>query len=236
MCPNPVMIHRVVARKSAAPGLFARPRRALAAGLMLLSPALPAAEGWYANAVFGLASQSDQSFEWSDASTRQRSDAQLDSGALAGGALGWEFGNGWRVEGEFVYQSVDSESTGFVAPAPRGTGNFASTALAINALYSVDWWGSPKARTHFGAGWVRLTEVDVDFETPAGERSYSGSGNGFQLLAGVRYDLGERWFLDAGLRWLRATTLDLDAETNARERIRTDYTPWAVTLGLGWRF
>jgi opacity protein-like surface antigen len=206
----------------------------LAAGA---SGSIHAAEpGPYATALFGLASQSDQALDFSGAGPAQSADASLDRGGLAGGALGWEFGNGWRLEGEFAYQSVDSDVSGFAGPAPNGSGNFASTSVAINAIYGFDLFGSPRTTTYIGAGLVRLTEVDVDFDTPAGERSYSGSGNGFQLLFGARYALGERWYLDAGLRWLRASSLELDAEDRAVGRIDADYEPWAVTVGIGWRF
>lgn len=201
------------------------------------SGAVHAAEpGPYASALFGLASQSDQALDFSGAGPAQTADASLDRGVLSGGALGWDFGNGWRLEGEFAYQSVDSEVSGFAAPASNGSGNFASTSVALNAIYGFDLFGSPRTTTYIGAGVVRLTEVDVDFETSAGERSYSSSGSGFQVLFGARYALGERWFLDAGLRWLRASSLELDGEDGAAGRIEADYEPWAATVGIGWRF
>lgn len=192
--------------------------------------------GAYATATFGLANQSDQAFEFSGAGPSQSADAALDRGGLAGGAIGWDFGTGWRVEGEFAYQSVDSDVTGFAAPAPGGSGNYASTSVALNALYHFDLFGSPRTTTYVGAGLVRLTEVDIDFDGGTGERSYSGSGNGFQLLFGARYQLGERWYLDAGLRWLRASSLELDGEDGTLGRLEADYEPWAATVGIGWRF
>jgi opacity protein-like surface antigen len=201
------------------------------------SGATHAAEpGPYVSALFGLANQSDQTLDFSGAGPAQSVDAALDGGGLAGGTLGWAFDNGWRLEGEFAYQSVDSEVVGFTTPAPSGSGNFASTSVALNAIYSFDLFGSPRTTTYIGAGLVRLTEVDIDFDTTAGERSYSGSGNGFQVLFGARYALGERWFLDAGLRWLRASSLELDGEDGATGRIEADYEPWAATVGIGWRF
>lgn len=209
----------------------------IAASSLLAAGSLEAAEpGAYATAVFGFASQSDQRFDFSSAGTRQSRDAALDSGGLAGAAVGWNFGNGWRIEGEFAYQSVDSEVPGFAAPAPQGSGNYASTSLAVNALYEIDLFGSPKARTYLGAGLVRLTEVDVDFESRGSERSFSGSGNGVQFLLGARYDLGEHWYVDAGLRWLRASSIELDGEGSTVGRIEADHEPWAVTVGIGWRF
>ena len=216
------------------------PRRRAALCLALALAAAPAAqasdEGLYATALLGLANQSDQTLTWSGItappSGNQSRNLALDSGLLGGGALGWAFGNGWRVEGEFVYQSVDAGNPGFAAPGPQGNGdNFASTSAAVNLLYDIDLFGSEKARTYVGVGYAQLTEVDMDI----GTSSYSGDGDGIQLLFGARYDLGDNLFMDAGLRWLDAGKVTLDAETG-NGRITTDYAPWAVTVGLGWRF
>lgn len=212
--------------------------RAILLGLTLLaSGAAPCADhGAYATALFGIASQSNQTLELASAGAAQSATATLDRGGLAGGALGWQFRNNWRIEGEFVYQSVDSAVSGFTAPGLAGSGNYASTSVALNALYSFDLLGSPRSTTYVGAGLVRLTEVDIDFDGAAGERSFSGSGGGFQLLVGARYQLGERWYVDAGLRWLRASSLELDGEDRAVGRISADYAPWAATVGIGVRF
>jgi opacity protein-like surface antigen len=205
---------------------------------MLASPLWAGTDeaGPYATALFGLASQSDQDLRLEGNGASQKREVALDRGGLAGAALGWEFSNGWRIEGEFVYQSVDLEDPGFAEPAPRGDGNYASTSLAINALYSFDLLGSPKVRTYLGAGLVRLTEVDIDFESGGREQSFSGSDNGLQLLFGARYMLGENFYLDAGLRWLQASSLRLDGEDGTPGSIRADYDPWALTVGIGWNF
>lgn len=193
---------------------------------------LHAEDGLYATALIGLANQSDQALTLSGAGAPQTREVALDSGLLGGGAVGWAFGNGWRMEGEFVYQSVGAGNPGFAAPGPQGNGdNFASTSAAVNLLYDVDLFGSERAKTYVGVGYARLTEVDIDI----GASSYSGDGDGIQLLLGARYDLGENLFMDAGLRWLDAGKVTLDAETGSG-RIETDYAPWALTVGLGWRF
>lgn len=199
-------------------------------------PATAAEPGLYATALFGLANQSDQSLRLSGAGAPQSGNASLGTGGLAGAAVGCGFGNGWRLEGEFAYQSVDSRTTGFSAPTPTGDGNFASTSVALNLVYGLDLGGSPDATTYVGAGLVRLTEVDLDIEQGGRETSFSGSGSGFQLLFGARYTLGEQWFFDAGLRWLRAGSLGLDREGGPGGRIVADYEPWAVTVGIGRRF
>lgn len=218
---------------------FRRLHTTACAAVVLCATAVPAHAvdaGPYATALLGLANQSDQELSFSGAGASQQRDASLDNGGLAGAAVGWQFANGWRLEGEFAYQSVDSGNPGFAAPGPQGEGNYASTSVAINALYEFDLFGSPRARTYVGAGLVRLTEVDIDFEAGGSERSYSGSDNGVQLLFGARYALGERAFVDAGVRWLRASSLTLDGEGSTAGTIRADYEPWAVTVGVGWRF
>jgi len=191
--------------------------------------------GWYAGAVFGATGQSAQTLRLEGAAA-ESGRTGFSTDLLAGASVGYRFGNGWRLEGEFAYQSVARDDQPFVDAALQGKGNYASTGVALNALYEFDLFGSPRARTYLGAGLVALTEVDIDFETAAGERSFSGDATALQLLAGVRYDIGERWFLDLGLRRLAASSLKLEGEGDTLGVVRGDYEPWAATLGVGWRF
>jgi outer membrane autotransporter protein len=212
-------------------------RLALFSACLCAAMSVPAEaeSGWYAGVLTGLTGQSDQTLRL-EGSAPETGKAAFSSGLLAGGTVGYQFESGWRLETEFTYQSVDRDRAVFRNAALQGEGNYASTGFALNALYEFDLFGSPRARTYLGAGVVALTEVDIDFETAAGERSFSGDDTALQLLAGVRYDLGERWYLDLGLRQLRASSLQLDGEANSPGRVRGDYRPWAVTLGAGWRF
>lgn len=190
--------------------------------------------GWYAQLSGGLASQADQTLVYTPGNVRR--EAALGSGILGGGAAGYALGNGWRIEGEFIYQSVDMDAVNFGTGLPAGDGNYASTSFAVNALYEFDLLGTPKARTYVGLGLVRITEVDVDFESAGVERSYSGSDSAVQALFGARYDLGEDSYIDAGLRYLAASDVELDGEDGALGQIRADYRPWALTVSWGWRF
>lgn len=195
-----------------------------------------AAEGnWYAMTMFGTTGHPEQTLRLEGVAP-ESGRSSFSSDFLAGGSIGYRFGNGWRLEAEFAYQSVDRDDQPFTAPGLQGMGNYASTGFALNALYEFDLLGSPHARTYLGAGLVALTEVDIDFETTAGEISFSGDGSAVQLLAGVRYDLGERWIIDLGLRQLRASSLRLEGESGAPGVVRADYEPWAATIGVGWRF
>lgn len=204
----------------------------LAVATPLRAADVPAA--WYVTGTGGLVSQSDQQLQPTGSSVAQT--LRLDTGFLAGAAVGRRFANGWRAEAEFMYQTVDHPDVTLGAGGPAGDGNYASTSVALNALYEFNLFGSTRARTYVGAGIAYLTEVDLDFEGTGGERSFSGSDVGVQLLLGARYDVGDRAFVDAGVRYLRASNVELDDESPGGGRIVADYEPLAFTLSFGWRF
>jgi outer membrane protein W len=133
-------------------------------------------------------------------------------------------------------QSVDHDGVRLDGGGSLPSGNYASTASALNGLYSFKLFASAEVRAYVGLGLAWLTEVDIDFEQRGEELSYSGDGFGVQVLAGARYELGERWFLDAVLRYLNPGEVTMDSEGAASGRVRADYEPWSATLGVGWRF
>lgn len=191
---------------------------------------------WYATGILGANFMSDKTLKFSGPDAAGSADTSLDAGLLTGAAIGYAFNRHWRVEAEFTYQSVDHDGVDLGDGGSLPSGNYASTALALNGLYSFNAFGSEKVRTYVGAGVAWLTEVDIDFERGGDEQSYSGDGVGLQLLGGARYDLGEHLFLDAGLRYLTAGEIEMDGEGRNSGRIKADYDPWAVTVAVGWRF
>lgn len=209
---------------------------AAAAALGANDAALAADSGWYATAIGGLNLMSDRTFDVTGPGGGRTSQASLDSGFLAGGAIGYAFDDRWRVEAEFTYQTVEHGGLTLPGGVDLPGGNYASTALAINGLYDFNLFGSERARSYLGAGLAWLTEVDVDFEQGGSEQSFSGDDFGLLLLAGARYDVGERLYLDAGVRYLVATGIELEGEAGAAGTLEADYEPWSVTLGIGWRF
>jgi len=216
-----------------------KPLNLLACAMLAVSPAAQADSGasqrWYASAFGGLNSMSGQRFDYSGPAGDASGNIAMDSGALVGGAVGYRLAPAWRVEGEFAYRSVDNSGGSLSDGTVLEGGDYASTSIALNGLYDFNLFGSEKARSYLGLGLAWLTEVDADFAQPSGEVSFSGDGFGVQLLAGARYDVGERVFLDAGVRYLLASGIELEAETG-EGRFEADYEPWAVTLGIGWKF
>lgn len=202
----------------------------------LMSQAATDDAHWYATGILGANFMSDTTLRFSGADAAGSANTSFDAGLLTGAAIGYAFNRHWRVEAEFTYQSVDHDGVDLGDGASLPSGNYASTALALNGLYSFNAFGSEKVRTYLGAGVAWLTEVDVDFERGGDEQSYSGDGVGLQLLGGARYDLGEHVFIDAGLRYLAAGEIEMDGEGRNSGRIKADYDPWAVTIAVGWRF
>lgn len=195
-------------------------------------------QGWYVTGTFGYVTQSDQQLAYTRPGvagvTSQK--LPLDTGFLAGGSVGRYLNDTWRVEAEFMYQSVDHPTVTIGTNGPSGDGNYASTTVAVNALREFNLLGSTRTRTYAGIGAVYVTEVDVDFERNGVEQSFSGSGSGVQLLLGARYPFGERAFIDAGIRYLIASNQELDGEESTSGRIKADYEPMALTVSFGWRF
>jgi outer membrane protein W len=200
-----------------------------------LASEAPGDAHWYATALAGANFMSDQTLSFSGASLAGSTEASFDTGLSTGAAVGYAFNRNWRAEVEFMYQSVDHDGVD-LAGSSLPSGNYASTSFALNGLYSFNAFGSDAVRSYVGAGLAWLTEVDIDFEQGGNETSYSGDGFGVQLLAGARYDLGEHFFVDAGLRYLVGGEVTMDGEGSAPGRVKADYQPWGITLGAGWRF
>ena len=211
------------------------PALAVALALHAASAHADTPRGWYATAIGGLTSQSSQDFGLTG-TPESSARAGFDQGFLSGAAVGYQFDGPWQLEAEFTYQTVDVDRLQPEAFGPFDEGNYASTGLAANVRYSANLFGSPRARAFLGAGLVYLTEVDIDFEQSGVERSFSGDGFGVQLLAGARYDVGERIFLETAIRYMRATSLELRGEGGETAQLEGDYAPLSVTLAVGWRF
>jgi len=69
---------------------------------------------------------------------------------------------------------VDHDGVRLADGGSLPSGNYASTGVALNGLYSFNLFGREEVRTYVGLGVAWLTEVDIDFEQGGEEVSYSG--------------------------------------------------------------
>ncbi|MFC3096172.1 porin family protein [Alteromonas sediminis] len=192
---------------------------------------------WYLKPTFGLSTLSDQSGRVSDVLNQTGAvDVNLDAGLNAGLGVGYFVDEYWAVELYWEYRSNDSET---ILPGDIvfTDGNFASSMFALNTSYysnlNADW------RWFIGAGIAVLQEIDIDLEDDSGERSFSGSGDlGFQIFAGIDYELTQNWSLQAEVRYLTVSGIDMVAEENVTAGVFQDfdYTPISLQANLTYKF
>ena len=196
---------------------------------------------WYIAPVFGLSQLSDVDAQANDVfNTSGKTEISLDSGFLAGAALGYSHNERWSTELGWEYRSNASSLT-----LPNGQqfedGNYASNTFFLNGKYEFSKTGrtnGPKWRPFVGAGLVWVQEVDIDLESQEQEFSYSASGDlGFQVLGGVIYRLNDALDLEAALRYTAISGIDLEPEQRAQgDFSNLEYKPISAQLALKYRF
>lgn len=210
---------------------------AIVVGGSLATPVHAAGDGWSAVPYIGLSQLGNQSPTLTNAADIADGslDITVDSGFTAGLGIRYDYEDSrWTSEFGWEYRSNDSEiitADGSALPA----GNYASNTFYLNGRYALaegnrwtPWIGG-------GLSWVQ--EIDLDSEDTNGERSFSDSGSiGFQLMAGMDYDLSERLYLTSEIRYSSQTGLDLSEENGSGTVTGIDYQPVTLGLGVGSRF
>lgn len=205
--------------------------------LTATTPVHAAGEGWSIVPYIGLSQLGDQSpdIAAADDIADGRLDIAVDSGFTAGLGVRYDYENSrWTSEIGWEYRSNDSETTasdGSVLP----DGNYASNTVYVNGRYALS--EGKRWTPWIGGGLTWIQEIDLDSENADGERSFENSGSiGFQIMAGVDYDLTDRFYLTSELRYSSQTGLDLDEENGDGRVTDIDYQPVTLGLGAGFRF
>lgn len=220
-----------------------RMARLLLIGPMLLglTPALaqdPDNKEWYGTLFTGLGAVSTDSLVLESTTASESVGVDFGAGVALGGSIGRSFGNRWRLEGQFTYQTSELDPIAFSTRADVADGDFSSGALSATGYYDFKGAGdSRKSLVPFvGTGVTWLQEVDIDFDDGVAEESFSSNEFGWHLGAGVRYEPDARWFLNAELRYLSVTDITLESESATGSRVLADYEPFSLTIGFGRRF
>ena len=204
--------------------------------LIIATPCAALAEsGWYAQATFGANLLDDQEIAYTDAAGTASANASFDTGFIAGGAVGYRYDGGWRSEVEVQYRTSPLDSVDIPGVGSFDDGDYSSLMVGLNAYYDFAPSGTDRFSWFAGAGLAWLQEVDIDFETTAGEQSYSADELGFQLLLGARYDLSDTWYLMSDLRYLSVNSIDMSGE-GVPGTVSADYDPVAINVGFGFSF
>ncbi len=207
------------------------------AGLILISatPAM-ATDTWFVRSYVGLSHMSDLSSDFSNIDGLSgNADIDLDTGFTGGIGVGYRYTDRVAVEFGWEYRSNDSETT-LNDISEFDDGNYASNIFFLNGHYLFD--KSDKWQPYVGAGLTWVEEIDIDLERNGDELSYSGDGDvGYQIFAGINYDLNEAWKLQSELRYGSITDIDLEGEGNDVGKFEgIDYETTTLQIGLVYEF
>ena len=207
-----------------------------AAALNLASAPLAAAENWFVRPYVGLSQMSDLDSDFDNIDGLSgKADIDLDTGFTGGIGVGYRYTDNFAVEIGWEYRSNDSETV-LADTSEFDDGNYASNIFYLNGHYSFarsgDW------QPYVGGGLTWVEEVDIDLERGGDELSYSGDGDiGYQLFAGINYDLNQDWKLQGELRYGSITGIDLEGEGSDRgEFDGIDYQTTTLQIGLVYDF
>ena len=201
----------------------------------LLACTAPAAAGErYLKLVTGFGDLDDGgTLEVRDDRFASSAEASYDFGFRSGLAYGWRFSERFAIEGEYLYSTNDFDEVVFVDGERYDEGNYASVVISANVYTFFRPGQNVRPYVGVGLGWVQ--EVDIDFERDGGEISFETDELGLQLMAGVAWDVNERWTLDLQARWLGVSGVEMEAEEGGG-RVTADYQPLSVFAGIGYRF
>ena len=161
-------------------------------------------------------------------------DIDLDTGFNAGFSIGYQYTPYLAAELAWEYRSNDSEVT--LPDNERFTsGNYASNIFHVNSIYSF----SPGKRLnpYVGAGISWVQEIDIDLEKNGSEQSFSADGDlGYQLFAGLDYQINSLWSLNSEIRYGHISNIDLKGENVTGTIEDIDYKPITIQFGVKYKF
>ncbi|MEQ1499288.1 MAG: OmpA family protein [Novosphingobium sp.] len=122
-----------------------------------------------------------------------------------GGIIGYDFG-GFRLEAEASHRRAGAKSL-LVAngaqlyPLADATGNVSTLSFMVNGLFDLGPNDGPQVFAGGGVGYGRTKINAAASPDPSADFAVNGTDSGFawQLIAGLRYPLGDR--IDIGLKY-----------------------------------
>lgn len=192
---------------------------AFAVAIVMLLPTIGAAEGFYvsghAGAVF--LNESDNTDQ-----SGVHVPTDFDTGFGVGGALGYDFPNNFRVEGEITYRESDVDTVDVSEVAGPGDldgrGDVSAIAFMANVYYDIDIDQpvTPYIGVGIGAAVVSANDVALATAPPSipGLQLTDDDDTVFayQVIAGIGYDVTENLTLTLEYRFFGTQDAELDID------------------------
>jgi len=176
---------------------------ALAIGMFIVVANGAKAEGVYVAALGGYATLNDASIgaQRDDLSTSLDAITLEDSSALFGGSIGYNFDNGFRLEGEVTHQGYDVEKLlNAVKVLVTASGDVDVFSAGINAFYDIkldDIPVTPYIGAGLGAVYLDANDVKVAGRSTLNEGAVAPTA---AFMLGLGFDLTDSIMLSAGYR------------------------------------
>lgn len=201
----------------------------LAAAVALVSSlaaAQASQQGYYFSGIAGASLMPDQTLRGLSGGAAHSS---FDAGYAYGGAVGWDSGQGWRVELNSVHQnSAIDRVDGTLA-----SGHLQSTSLMLNGTYDVPLPIETPFVPYVGAG-VGFQDIGASIDGYHGGDQWQPA---YQLEAGVRHDIGDHFSIFGEYRYSQAEAAQLRNGPNLANQHFSDnaiLTGITYHLGEGW--
>ena len=155
-------------------------------------------------------------------------------GYAVGGFAGYDFGSGFRVEGELAYRRNSLDEQSALGTTLQMQGDAATLALMANGVYEFQTGGSA-LMPYIGAGigMARFSLIDAG---TVGSTPEDNDDNVFayQLIAGIGYELSPTLTLFADYRLFG--TADPEFTDSSGDVIKTAYLGSTILVGISRTF
>jgi opacity protein-like surface antigen len=181
----------------------------------MISPVAFCGEGLYGSISLGIANLSD-----SDMTDSTEPDFSLnidsDPGLTLSGAIGYDFGQNIRLEGEITYQKNDLDTGNYSGVGVALSGDSSSLAFLVNGYYD---FKNASPFTPFVTAGIGYTQIDAnDFAVQGFDdmSSLSDDDNVFMyhLGAGLGYSLNDKITFDLKYRYIMTSDPDFDTTSS----------------------
>lgn len=152
-------------------------------------------------------------------------DAEYDPGGMAALALGFEWVDGWRFEGELSWRRSDFDN---VEDVPADDGRAEIYAAMLNVYYGFRKDAAVNPYLGGGVGAARLSVSDLAVGGAAVDDF--GGAMAWQGIAGVDFTLSPSWTLSLDYRYF--TVDEVKLTDSVQSPFKTDYTASTAMLGL----
>lgn len=198
--------------------------------LFLSAGAMAAEPNWYVGGAGGATW-----FEPSDSDANGNSyENRFDTGYVFSGAIGREFGNGLRAEGEVGYRNASVDTiTPNSGSEFNGEGSMSALSLMANGLYDFDVGMKIKPYIGAGIGFARVSANDIKLN---GSQLVDDSDVVFayQAIGGLGYDLTRDWTAFAEYRYF--ATLDPTFNATGGGDYDSQFMSHNALVGVRYRF